>query len=70
MEQMYVMIFNFVFTSLPPIAIGAYENRLHEDLLTRTPKLYRYVSKLSLCCDGKLLSLLFILLGTIGERIS
>ena len=53
MEQMYVMIFNFVFTSLPPIAIGAYEKRLHENLLTKTPKLYRYVSKLSLCCDGK-----------------
>lgn len=43
---MYVMIYNFMFTAAPPLAIGAYEKRLHEDILTRNPKLYRYVSDL------------------------
>lgn len=44
MEQMYVMIYNFMFTAAPPLAMGAYEKRLHENILSKTPKLYRYVS--------------------------
>lgn len=43
-DQMYLMVFNFVFTSLPPLAIGVYDKKLNEDLLIRNPKLYRYVS--------------------------
>lgn len=42
MEQMYAMIYNFMFTAAPPIAIGAYEKRLHENILSKTPRLYRY----------------------------
>lgn len=44
MEQHYVMIYNFMFTAAPPLAMGAYEKRLHENLLSKSPKLYRYVS--------------------------
>ncbi|KAL7043840.1 hypothetical protein ACKWTF_001683 [Chironomus riparius] len=42
MEQMYVMIYNFMFTAAPPLAIGAFEKRLHEDILIKNPRLYRY----------------------------
>ncbi|KAG5676651.1 hypothetical protein PVAND_006470 [Polypedilum vanderplanki] len=42
MEQMYVMIYNFLFTAVPPIAVGAFEKRLHEDILIKNPKLYRW----------------------------
>jgi phospholipid-translocating ATPase len=48
MEQMYVMIYNFMFTAAPPLAVGAFEKRLHEDILIKNPRLYRYVSKLPL----------------------
>jgi phospholipid-translocating ATPase len=46
MEQMYVMIYNFMFSAAPPLAIGAFEKRLHEDILAKNPRLYRYVRKL------------------------
>lgn len=38
-----MMIYNFMFTAAPPLAIGAYEKRLHENLLSKSPRLYRYV---------------------------
>jgi phospholipid-translocating ATPase len=43
-NDMYLMIFNFVFTSLPPLAIGVYDKKLADDVLLRNPRLYRYVS--------------------------
>lgn len=43
MEQMYVMIYNFMFSAAPPLAIGAFEKRLHENILSKNPRLYRYV---------------------------
>jgi phospholipid-translocating ATPase len=44
METLYVMIYNFMFTAAPPLALGAFEKRLDENLLAKSPKLYRYVS--------------------------
>lgn len=43
-DQMYLMLFNFVFTSLPPLAIGVYDKNVPEDLLMSQPGLYRHVS--------------------------
>jgi phospholipid-translocating ATPase len=43
MEQMYVMIYNFMFSALPPLCIGAFEKKLPEDVLADNPRLYRYV---------------------------
>lgn len=43
-DQIYLMIFNFVFTSLPPFAIGVYDKKLPERILLNNPKFYRHVS--------------------------
>ncbi|XP_059615046.1 phospholipid-transporting ATPase VB isoform X2 [Phlebotomus argentipes] len=41
-DQMYLMLYNLVFTSLPPLAIGVYDKCVPEDLLFSRPQLYRY----------------------------
>ncbi|KAH8329082.1 hypothetical protein KR074_003510 [Drosophila pseudoananassae] len=41
MDQMYLMLYNLIFTSLPPLAIGVYEKRVPEDLLLKNPYLYK-----------------------------
>lgn len=43
-DQMYLMLYNLVFTSLPPLVIGVYDKTVTEDLLFAKPYLYRYVS--------------------------
>lgn len=43
-DQMYLMLYNLVFTSLPPLVIGVYDKTISEDLLFTRPYLYRYVS--------------------------
>lgn len=43
-DQMYLMLFNLIFTALPPIVIGVYDKTIPEDLLFSKPYLYRYVS--------------------------
>lgn len=48
MEQIHVMIYNFMFSALPPLAIGAFEKRLHDDILSKNPRLYRYVSGITI----------------------
>lgn len=40
---MYLMLYNLLFTSLPPLAIGVYDKTVPEDLLLANPFLYRYV---------------------------
>lgn len=40
-DQMYLMLYNLLFTSLPPLAIGVYDKCVHEDLLYMKPQLYR-----------------------------
>lgn len=42
-DQMYLMLYNLVFTSLPPLVIGVYDKTITEDLLFTKPYLYRYV---------------------------
>lgn len=44
MDQMYLMLYNLVFTSLPPLAIGVYDNRVSSELLLSHPQLYKNVS--------------------------
>lgn len=44
MDQMYLMLYNLLFTSLPPLAIGVYDNRVPEDLLLKNPYLYKNVN--------------------------
>ncbi|XP_075151273.1 phospholipid-transporting ATPase VD isoform X1 [Haematobia irritans] len=41
MDQMYLMLYNLIFTSLPPLAIGVYDQRVPEDLLLRNTYLYK-----------------------------
>ncbi|KAL5280993.1 ATP10B family protein [Megaselia abdita] len=41
-DQMYLMLYNLVFTSVPPIVMGVYEKRVPADLLWNNPYLYRY----------------------------
>ncbi|CAD7086518.1 unnamed protein product [Hermetia illucens] len=41
-DQMYLMLYNLLFTSLPPLAIGVYDKTVPEDLLLANPFLYRY----------------------------
>ncbi|XP_037957548.1 probable phospholipid-transporting ATPase VA isoform X2 [Teleopsis dalmanni] len=41
MDQMYLMLYNLIFTSLPPLAIGVYDKRVPEDLLLKYPHLYK-----------------------------
>lgn len=43
-DQIYLMLYNLLFTSLPPLAIGVYDKTVSEDLLQLRPYLYRYVS--------------------------
>lgn len=43
-DQIYLMLYNLLFTSLPPLAIGVYDKCVAEDLLITRPYLYRYVS--------------------------
>lgn len=38
------MLFNLLFTALPPLVIGAYDKTIPEDLLFSKPYLYKYVS--------------------------
>ncbi|KAJ9587010.1 hypothetical protein L9F63_019389, partial [Diploptera punctata] len=40
-DQMYLMLFNLLFTSLPPLAIGVYDQDAREELLLARPNLYR-----------------------------
>ncbi|KAK9870972.1 hypothetical protein WA026_009932 [Henosepilachna vigintioctopunctata] len=40
-DQMYLMLYNLLFTSLPPLAIGVYDQDAPEDLLKDKPYLYR-----------------------------
>lgn len=39
-DQMYLMLFNLLFTSLPPVAVGVFDRNAPADLLTSQPKLY------------------------------
>lgn len=41
---MYLMLYNLVFTALPPLVIGVYDKTIAEDLLFLKPYLYKYVS--------------------------
>ncbi|GLV35748.1 uncharacterized protein CBL_01101 [Carabus blaptoides fortunei] len=40
-DQMYLMLYNLFFTSLPPLAIGVYDQDAPEELLLAKPGLYR-----------------------------
>ncbi|KDR21129.1 putative phospholipid-transporting ATPase VD, partial [Zootermopsis nevadensis] len=40
-DQMYLMLYNLLFTSLPPLVIGVYDQDAPEDLLLARPNLYR-----------------------------
>ncbi|CAH0560353.1 unnamed protein product [Brassicogethes aeneus] len=40
-DQMYLMLYNFLFTSLPPIVLGVYDKDAPSDLLRSKPYLYR-----------------------------
>ncbi|KAK7867763.1 hypothetical protein R5R35_002262 [Gryllus longicercus] len=40
-DQMYLMLYNLLFTSLPPIAIGVYDQDVPEEILLARPHLYR-----------------------------
>ncbi|XP_068140555.1 phospholipid-transporting ATPase VD isoform X1 [Drosophila tropicalis] len=40
-DQMYLMLYNLIFTSLPPLAIGVYDKRVPEELLLKNPHLYK-----------------------------
>ncbi|XP_036212628.1 phospholipid-transporting ATPase VA isoform X3 [Bactrocera oleae] len=42
MDQMYLMLYNLIFTSLPPLAIGVYDKRVPEDFLLRNCFLYKH----------------------------
>lgn len=44
-DQMYLMLYNLVFTGLPPLVIGVYDKTIAEDLLFTKPYLYKYVSR-------------------------
>ncbi|XP_049958802.1 phospholipid-transporting ATPase VD isoform X1 [Schistocerca serialis cubense] len=39
-DQMYLMLYNLLFTSLPPIAIGVYDQDVPEQILLAQPSLY------------------------------
>ncbi|XP_023711362.1 probable phospholipid-transporting ATPase VD isoform X3 [Cryptotermes secundus] len=40
-DQMYLMLYNLLFTSLPPVVIGVYDQDAPEELLLARPNLYR-----------------------------
>jgi len=39
-DQMYLMLFNLFFTSLPPVAVGVFDRDAPSDLLSSSPHLY------------------------------
>merc|ERR1719209_1696516 len=39
-DQMYLMLFNLFFTSLPPVAVGVFDRDAPSDLLSSSPDLY------------------------------
>ncbi|XP_055601300.1 phospholipid-transporting ATPase VD isoform X2 [Uranotaenia lowii] len=41
-DEMYLMIYNLIFTALPPLAIGVYDKKVLDDLLLNYPRLYRH----------------------------
>uniref|UniRef100_A0A182JZG0 Phospholipid-transporting ATPase n=1 Tax=Anopheles christyi TaxID=43041 RepID=A0A182JZG0_9DIPT len=42
-DQVYLMIYNLLFTALPPLAIGVYDKKIIDDLLLAYPQLYQHV---------------------------
>ncbi|CAG9864504.1 unnamed protein product [Phyllotreta striolata] len=40
-DQMYLMLYNLLFTSLPPLAIGVYDQDAPQEILLKNPYLYR-----------------------------
>ncbi len=40
-DQMYLMLYNLFFTSLPPMAIGVFDQDVPDVFLTRYPHLYK-----------------------------
>ncbi|XP_026466761.1 probable phospholipid-transporting ATPase VD isoform X2 [Ctenocephalides felis] len=40
-DQMYLLLYNLIFTSLPPFAIAVYDKDASEDILIKRPYLYR-----------------------------
>lgn len=47
-DEIYLMIYNLIFTALPPLAIGVYDKKIIDDLLLNYPRLYRHVSIVAL----------------------
>lgn len=41
MDQIYLMLYNLLFTSLPPLALGIYDRIAAPRVLLSTPELYR-----------------------------
>uniref|UniRef100_A0A1Q3G1B8 Phospholipid-transporting ATPase n=1 Tax=Culex tarsalis TaxID=7177 RepID=A0A1Q3G1B8_CULTA len=41
-DEIYLMIYNLIFTALPPLAIGVYDKKIIDDLLLSYPRLYRH----------------------------
>lgn len=68
-DEVYLMIYNFVFTSLPPLAIGVYDIKITQDLLLNVPRLYRHVSIVtaSTIARWKFNVLVFILQGRLSK---
>lgn len=58
-DQMYLMLFNLVFTALPPLVIGVYDKNIPEDLLFSKPYLYKYVSSITTHFDLEYFTLNF-----------
>uniref|UniRef100_A0A4Y0BFS1 Phospholipid-transporting ATPase n=2 Tax=Anopheles funestus TaxID=62324 RepID=A0A4Y0BFS1_ANOFN len=41
-DQVYLMIYNLLWTALPPMAIGVYDKKIIDDLLLAYPQLYQH----------------------------
>ncbi|XP_053673867.1 phospholipid-transporting ATPase VB [Anopheles nili] len=41
-DQVYLMIYNLLFTALPPLAIGVYDKKIISELLLAYPQLYQH----------------------------
>ncbi|XP_050100213.1 phospholipid-transporting ATPase VA isoform X1 [Anopheles aquasalis] len=41
-DEVYLMIYNLLFTALPPLAIGVYDKKIIDDLLLSYPRLYQH----------------------------
>lgn len=39
-DQIYLMLYNLLFSSLPPLALGIYDQVASEEILMSTPQLY------------------------------